>query len=49
MIRKLLFSALWIMAANSHRSSVTTNLRGQQVDASYRGIVISNGRKFYQK
>ena len=34
---------------NSHRSSVTTNLQGQQVDASYRGIVISNGRKFYQK
>ena len=34
---------------NSHRSSVTTNLQGQQVDASYRGIVISNGHKFYQK
>ncbi len=25
------------------------NLRGQRVDATYKGIVVSNGKKFYQK
>lgn len=30
------------------KSAKTYNLAGQQVDASYKGVVIKNGKKFVQ-
>ena len=38
-----------INAATSAKKSVRYNMAGQQVGASYKGIVIENGKKFVQK
>ena len=38
-----------INASTSAKKSVRYNMAGQQVNASYKGLVIENGKKFVQK
>ena len=38
-----------INASTSAKKSVRYNMNGQQVNASYKGLVIENGKKFVQK
>ena len=38
-----------MVPANIINNGAVYNLAGQKVDASYKGIVIQNGRKFIQK
>jgi len=37
------------LSSTSAKKSVRYNMAGQQVNASYKGLVIENGKKFVQK
>ena len=38
-----------VKSANDNPTGIIYNMQGLQVDSSYRGIVIKNGRKYMQK
>ena len=50
-ISNISLNASAVDAVQSDRPSdgVTYNLAGQRVDASYKGVVIRNGRKYWQR
>ena len=38
-----------VKTTNDNTTGIIYNMQGLQVDSSYRGIVIKNGRKYMQK